>query len=155
VDKDQAPLTPSAASHHLFDSEQAPNPATTVNWSRKTRFDQDLLVIPVGSTFSFSDLDEIFHHVFALRAEFVRLGNYSRANRHVGVRQTGCGIGELPVCNPDIASAIVSDARIAYVYARPSGKFVLSNGANGQYNWWPPGTRPRFFRQEVEVHRQD
>src|SRR5580704_2223643 len=56
-----------------------PSPVTATMEQKDRRFIPELLVIPVGSTVSFPNLDPIFHNVFSLsKPKSFDLGNYSR-----------------------------------------------------------------------------
>src|SRR5687768_7242761 len=63
-----------------LESPQLPTEPITATIDQKNRrFDPDLLVVPVGSTVSFPNLDAIFHNVFSLSGpKSFDLGNYPR-----------------------------------------------------------------------------
>src|SRR5271154_4862019 len=72
----------------------APVPVTAAINQRGVHFDPDLLVVPVGSTVQFPNLDPIFHNVFSLSgARSFDLGYYPKGQsrtvkfEHPGVVQ--------------------------------------------------------------------
>jgi len=69
----------------------APPPETAVIEQRNSRFEPDLIAIPVGSTVQFPNDDPIFHNVFSLsRARQFDLGFYPRlASKSVTFNQPG------------------------------------------------------------------
>lgn len=69
----------------------APVPVTAEIEQRNTRFEPDLIVIPVGSTVKFPNFDPIFHNVFSLSsAQPFDLGFYAKSqSRSVKFNRAG------------------------------------------------------------------
>jgi plastocyanin len=115
-------------------SGPANSPVTVVLDQRNSRFDRDVLVIPVGSSVEFPNSDPIFHNVFSLsKAQPFDLGFYPqgqsrtvRFNR-AGVVQVYCHI------HANMYAAIVVTA--SPWYARPSadGSFAWTDVPAGHY----------------------
>jgi plastocyanin len=77
----------------------APAPVTVAIEQRNTRFEPDLIVVPVGSTVQFPNFDPIFHNVFSLSsAQPFDLGFYAKTQsrsvkfNRAGVVQVYCHI---------------------------------------------------------------
>ena len=115
-------------------SAPPPPPETATIEQRNSRFEPDLVVIPVGSTVEFPNSDPIFHNVFSLsRAQSFDLGYYPKSQSRAvkfprqGIVQVYCHI------HANMYAAIVVTA--SPWYARPSdtGAFCWSNVPGGHY----------------------
>ncbi len=72
-------------------TEAASSPVIATLEQRNKRFEPDLLVIPVGSTVNFPNLDPVFHNIFSLsRTQSFDLGYFSEGrSRSVKFPRTG------------------------------------------------------------------
>jgi plastocyanin len=111
----------------------APPESVTIE-QRKSRFEPDLVVIPVGSTVQFPNADPIFHNVFSLsRAQSFDLGYYpqslSRTVKflHEGVVQVYCHI------HSNMYAAIVVTGSPWYGRPSPDGTFSWTGIPAGRY----------------------
>jgi plastocyanin len=120
----------------LLEGEKAdPAPPRTVQIEqRNSRFEPDLVVIPVGSSVEFPNDDAIFHNVFSLSgAQPFDLGYYPKSQsrivkfNHAGIIQVYCHI------HANMYAAIVVTA--SPWYGRPSGDgtFAWTNIPSGHY----------------------
>jgi plastocyanin len=116
---------------------KAPAPAPSVNAvmrQRNRRIDPDMLVIPVGSTVDFPNLDPIFHNIFSLsRARSFDLGYYPEGRTRSitfsrpGIVQVYCHI------HPDMYGVIVVTAGPWFGKPAHDGTFSLSDVPPGSY----------------------
>jgi len=119
---------------------------------RNRQFVPETLVLPIGSTVSFPNLDPIFHNVFSLsKPRNFDLGNYPQ-NQTRTVTFTKPGIVFVNChLHPNMSAAIVITPNRWATKADSSGRFDLSD--------LPPGTYPitawhraaGFFHQTVHV----
>jgi plastocyanin len=112
----------------------APAPVTAVIEQRDTRFEPDLLVVPVGSTVQFPNFDPIFHNVFSLSAtQSFDLGFYPRTQTrsvkfsHPGVVQVYCHI------HSHMYAGIVVTASPFSTRPADDGSFSFANVPAGHY----------------------
>jgi len=98
------------------------------------RFVPELLVVPVGSTVSFPNLDPIFHNVFSLsKPKSFDLGNYPRNQTRVvtflkpGVEFVNCHL------HSNMSAAIVVTPNKWCVIADRNGQFNLPDVPAGTY----------------------
>jgi len=112
-------------------------PATAKMRQSGRRFDPDFVVVPVGSSVDFPNLDPIFHNIFSLsRSENFDLGYYSegRSRRvtfsHSGVVQVYChihpGMYGVIVVTPTAWSAIPGDDGSFGWTGIPPGEYRLA-----------------------------
>jgi plastocyanin len=116
------------------------------------RFVPDLLVIPVGTTVSFPNLDPIFHNIFSLsRSKSFDLGNYPQGDTrrvtftHPGVVAVYCHL------HPNMEASVVVTPNRWSTRAGGDGTFVLKKIPHGSYTvvaWHRAGG---IFRQKVDV----
>ena len=111
-----------------------PQPVTAVVEQRDTRFEPDLLVVPVGSTVQFPNFDPIFHNVFSLSAaQSFDLGFYARTQTrsvkfsHPGVVQVYCHI------HSHMYAGIVVTASPFSGRPADDGSFSFANVPAGHY----------------------
>jgi plastocyanin len=116
------------------------------------RFVPDTLVVPVGSTVSFPNLDPIFHNVFSLsKPKTFDLGNYPKDQTRTvtfpkpGIVFVNCHL------HPNMAAAIVVSPNQWSTKADPAGRFVLPGVPPGRYTIvaWHRGAG--FFRNSIQV----
>jgi plastocyanin len=154
IDKDQDPISYERGRVVIYiDSDKLPTQAVTAKLEQKNRrFEPDVLVIPVGSTVSFPNLDEIFHNVFSLsKPKSFDLGNYPKNQTRTvkfdkpGIVFVNCHL------HPNMASAIVVTPNRWSVRAEPSGKFVLPQVPTGKYKLVAWHKAAGYFSQDVDV----
>jgi plastocyanin len=110
-------------------------PVTAVIDQRNSRFDPDLVVIPVGSTVEFPNSDPIFHNVFSLsRAQSFDLGFYPRGQvrtvkfNRAGIVQVYCHI------HANMYASIVVTAGRWYSRPERDGSFFWNDVPAGRYH---------------------
>ena len=111
-----------------------PAPQTAVIEQRNSRFEPDLIVIPVGSTVQFPNQDPIFHNVFSLsRARQFDLGYYPQSKSksitfdQPGVVQVYCHL------HANMYAAIVVTGSPWAERLANTGDFVFHNIPAGHY----------------------
>ena len=109
-------------------------PVTVVLDQRDSHFDPDLIIIPVGSTVQFPNMDPIFHNVFSLsKAQAFDLGFYPQGQSRAvkfnrpGIVQVYCHI------HANMYAAIVVTASPWYGKPSADGSFSWSNVPAGHY----------------------
>ncbi len=116
------------------------------------RFMPDLVVVPVGSTVSFPNMDPIFHNIYSLsKPKTFDLGSYDKGEtRKVmfpkpGIVDVYCHL------HPNMAATIVVTPN--HWYARPdrSGQFRIPNLPPGQYTVVAWHKAAGFFRKTIVV----
>jgi plastocyanin len=112
----------------------APAPVTVEIEQRNTRFEPDLVVIPVGSTVHFPNFDPIFHNVFSLSsAQPFDLGYYARSQsrsvkfNRAGIVQIYCHI------HSRMYAGIVVTASPFSAKPAADGSFCFSGVPAGHY----------------------
>jgi len=127
-------------------------PSTGTMDQKDRQFVPDMLVLPVGSTASFPNLDPIFHNVFSLSkpAEF-DLGNYSKDHTRVvkfskpGIVFVNCHL------HSNMGAVIVITPNSWNTRAAGDGQFTLENVPPGSYTAVAWHKAAGFFRQPVTV----
>lgn len=116
------------------------------------RFLPDTLVVPVGSTVSFPNLDPIFHNVFSLsKPKSFDLGNYPQhATRTVtfskpGIVHVHCHL------HPNMAATIMITPNQWATRSSPEGEFVLEDVPPGTHTVVAWHKSAGYFRQTVNV----
>jgi plastocyanin len=115
----------------------APEPAPAVKAEMRQRnqhLDPDLLVVPVGSTVDFPNLDPIFHNIFSLsRTQSFDLGYYAEGRSrsisfpHAGIVQVYCHV------HPNMHAVIIIAASRWFGKPASDGAFSWSNVPAGNY----------------------
>lgn len=109
-------------------------PQTVQIEQRNSRFEPDLVVIPVGSTVEFPNEDPIFHNVFSLSgAQPFDLGYYPRSHsRSVKFNRSGIIQVYCHIHSNMYAAIVVTDSPW---YGKPSadGSFSFANVPAGHY----------------------
>jgi len=116
------------------------------------RFAPDLLVVPVGATVSFPNMDPIFHNIFSLsKAKEFDLGSYDKGDSR-SVTFTKPGIVYV-YCHlhPNMEGAIVVAPSRYYAQADASGHFRLPPVPPGEYTVVAWHKAAGFFRKQVTV----
>jgi len=116
------------------------------------RFVPELLVVPVGSTVSFPNLDQIFHNVFSLsKPKSFDLGNYPKDQTRTvtftkpGVEFVNCHL------HPNMSAAIVVTPNKWRATADRAGHFVLRDVPAGPYTVVAWHKAVGYFKQVVKV----
>jgi plastocyanin len=111
-----------------------PPPQTATIEQRNSRFEPDLIIVPVGSTVQFPNADPIFHNVFSLsKAHPFDLGFYPKSQSrpvtfdHAGVVQVYCHL------HADMYGAIVVTGSPWYGKPSSDGGFSFHNLPAGHY----------------------
>jgi len=127
-------------------------PAAGVMEQKDRRFTPDLLVLPVGSTVSFPNLDPIFHNVFSLsKPKEFDLGNYPKGHTRTvtfskpGVVFVNCHL------HANMAAVIVITPNQWNTRADETGNFRLADVPPGAYTIVAWHKAAGFFRQQVTV----
>jgi plastocyanin len=112
----------------------APAPQTAVIEQKNSRFEPDLINIPVGSTVQFPNSDPIFHNVFSLsKARRFDLGFYPQAkSKSVTFDQPGVVQIYCHIHASMYAAIVVTDSPWAEHLAT-TGDFVFHNMPAGHY----------------------
>jgi plastocyanin len=110
--------------------------AVTKTMKQENRtFVPDLIVVPVGSSLAFPNLDPVFHNVFSLsKAKSFDLGNYSKGQTRT-VRFTKPGI-VLVNCriHANMGAAIVVTPNGFYAAPDAEGRFSIAGVPAGEYS---------------------
>jgi len=116
------------------------------------RFSPDLVVIPVGSSISFANLDPIFHNVFSLsKARSFDLGNYPKdESRTVLFPKAGIVFVDCHL-HANMSAVIVVTPNRWSTTADASGRFVLPNVPPGTYTVVAWHRAAGFFRKTVRT----
>ena len=127
-------------------------PITATMEQKERRFIPELLVIPVGSTVSFPNLDPIFHNVFSLsKAKSFDLGNYAKDHTRTvtfskpGVEFVNCHL------HSNMSAAIVVAPNQWCATADRAGNFILRDVPAGPYTIVAWHKAAGSFRQTVVV----
>jgi plastocyanin len=98
------------------------------------QFSPDMVVVPVGSTVSFPNLDAIFHNIFSLsKPRSFDLGNYPKGETRTvtfpvpGIVYVYCHL------HPNMSATIVVSPTSWAVRANADGGFLLPNVPPGKY----------------------
>ncbi|HEY1340055.1 MAG TPA: carboxypeptidase regulatory-like domain-containing protein [Bryobacteraceae bacterium] len=116
------------------------------------QFVPETLVVPVGSTVSFPNLDPIFHNVFSLsKARSFDLGNYPKDHTRTvtftkpGIVFVNCHL------HPNMAAAIVITPNDWGVKSDSAGRFSFSDLPPGTYTITAWHRAAGFFHQTIRV----
>jgi plastocyanin len=116
------------------------------------RFSPDLLVLPVGSTVSFPNMDPIFHNIFSLsKAKSFDLGSYDKGKtREVvfprpGVVDVYCHL------HPNMAATIVVTPNRWFARSDKSGQYRIADVPPGKYTLVAWHKSAGFFRKSIVV----
>ena len=118
------------------------------------RFSPDLLVVPVGSTVSFPNMDPIFHNIYSLsKPKTFDLGSYDKGETRK-VQFSKPGIVEI-YCHlhPNMAATVFVTPNHWYARPDPSGQFRIPNVPPGRYTIVAWHRAAGFFRQPLVVER--
>lgn len=139
---------------------EGPSPASTAPGSPAVftieqlnrRFSPDLLVLPVGSTVSFPNMDPIFHNIFSLsKAKSFDLGSYDKGKtREVvfprpGVVDIYCHL------HPNMAATVVVTPNRWFARSDKSGQYRIEDVPPGKYTLVAWHKSAGFFRKSIVV----
>jgi plastocyanin len=116
------------------------------------RFQPDLLVVPIGSTVSFPNMDPIFHNIYSLsKPKSFDLGSYDKGDtRKVTFPKPGI-VDIYCHLHPNMAATIVVTPNRWYARPDRSGKFLIPNVPPGQYTVVAWHKSAGFFRKPITV----
>jgi plastocyanin len=116
------------------------------------RFMPDLVVVPVGSTVTFPNMDPIFHNIYSLsQPKSFDLGNYDRGQtRKVTFPKPGI-VDIYCHLHPNMQATVVVTPN--HWFARPdrSGQYRIANVPPGQYTLVAWHKTAGFFRKTIVV----
>jgi plastocyanin len=152
-DKDRDPLAFERSHVVIYLEGYLPSDTLTAELNQQDRrFSPDLVVIPVGSSVSFANLDPIFHNVFSFsKAKSFDLGNYPKDHTRVvtfpkaGIVFVDCHL------HPSMSAVIVVTPNRWSTKADASGHFVLPEVPPGTYTIVAWHRAAGFFRKTVHV----
>ena len=116
------------------------------------RFTPDMVVVPVGSTVSFPNMDPIFHNIYSLsKPKTFDLGSYDKGQTR-SVRFPKPGIVDV-YCHlhPNMAATVVVTPNRWYARPDRSGQFRIHGVPPGQYTVVAWHKSAGFFRKTVVV----
>ena len=127
-------------------------PITATVEQKGRQFLPDLLVLPVGSTVSFPNLDPIFHNVFSLsKPKEFDLGNYPKDHtRTVTFAKSGVVFVNCHL-HSNMSAVIVITPNQWNTRSDATGHFRLCDVPPGNYTVVAWHKAAGFFRQEVSV----
>jgi plastocyanin len=133
LDREADPLSFERSRVVIYVEGQLPSKPVAATLEQKNRrFLPDTLVVPVGSTVSFPNLDPIFHNVFSLsRPSRFDLGNYPKGQTRAvafskpGVVFVGCHL------HPNMGATIVVSPNRWCTKSDPAGRFTLRDAPPG------------------------
>jgi len=127
--------------------------ATTASMQQvNRRFDPDIVVIPMGSSVTFPNMDPIFHNVFSLsKPRSFDLGNYAKGNTRTvafpvpGIVYVNCRL------HPNMAGVIVVTPNRWYANAGRDGQYVLHDLPPGSYTVVAWHKTTGVVRKQIQV----
>lgn len=116
------------------------------------RFSPDLVVVPVGSTVSFPNMDPIFHNIYSLsKPKTFDLGSYDRGQtRKVQFPKPGI-VSVYCHLHPNMAATIVVTPNRWYARTDRTGQYRIDNVPPGQYTIVAWHKTAGFFRKTIVV----
>jgi plastocyanin len=134
------------------DGQLPTKPATALIEQKNRRFVPETLVVPIGSTVSFPNLDPIFHNVFSLsKVKSFDLGNYAR-NQTRSVSFTKPGIVFVHChLHPNMAAAIVVSPNAWSTQPDGVGRYELADVPAGKHKVIAWHKAAGFFEQTIDV----
>jgi len=128
------------------------SPITATLEQKNRRFVPETLVVPVGSTVSFPNLDPVFHNVFSLsKPKSFDLGNYAKDHsRTVTFPKPGIVFVHCHL-HPNMAAAIIVSPNQWSTKADAAGRFAISGAPSGSYTIVAWHKSAGFFRQAVHL----
>jgi plastocyanin len=116
------------------------------------RFLPDLVVVPVGSTVSFPNMDPIFHNIFSLsRPKTFDLGTYDKGEtRKVQFPKPGI-VDVYCHLHPNMAATIVVTPNRWYAQPDRSGQYQIPDVPPGLYTLVAWHKTAGFFRKQIVI----
>ena len=116
------------------------------------RFLPDLLVVPIGSTVSFPNMDPIFHNIYSLsKPKSFDLGSYDKGEtRKVTFQKAGI-VDVYCHLHPNMAATILVTPNRWYTRPERSGQFRIPSVPPGQYTIVAWHKSAGFFRKNITV----
>jgi plastocyanin len=116
------------------------------------RFMPDLVVVPVGSTVSFPNMDPIFHNIYSLsKPKAFDLGSYDKGEtRKVTFPKPGI-VDVYCHLHPNMAATIVVTPNRWYARPDRTGQYRIANVPPGQYTVVAWHKAAGFFRKTIVV----
>lgn len=116
------------------------------------RFSPDLVVIPVGSTVVFPNMDPIFHNVFSLsKAKSFDLGSFDKGDSRTvvfpkpGIVEVFCHL------HPNMAGTIVVTPNRLYARPDATGLYNIPDVPPGQYTVVAWHKTAGFFKKQITI----
>ena len=116
------------------------------------RFDPEIVVVPVGSSVDFPNMDPIFHNVFSFsKPRSFDLGNYPKGDSRTvsfpapGIVYVNCRL------HPNMAGVIVVAPNQWYARAERDGRFILHDLPPGTYTVVAWHKETGIIRKTVQV----
>jgi plastocyanin len=139
---------------------EGPSPAGA-NASRPTvfkieqlnrRFSPDLLVVPVGSTVSFPNMDPVFHNIFSLsKPKAFDLGSYDKGETREVLFPKPGAVEVYCHLHPNMAGTIIVTPNQWYAKADRSGLYRIQDVPPGEYTVVAWHKSAGFFRKSILV----
>lgn len=116
------------------------------------RFSPDLVVVPVGSTVSFPNMDPIFHNIYSLsKPKEFDLGSYDKGEtRKVQFPKPGI-VDVYCHLHPNMAATIVVTPNRWYAKSDREGQYRIPDVPPGQYTIVAWHKSAGFFRKTIVV----
>jgi plastocyanin len=116
------------------------------------RFMPQLVVVPVGSTVSFPNMDPIFHNIYSLsKPKSFDLGSYDKGEtRRVTFPKPGI-VNIYCHLHPNMSATIVVTPNRWYARPDRSGQYRIQNVPPGQYTLVAWHQSAGFFRKTIRV----
>src|SRR6201996_6580304 len=133
-------------------SADAPAPVTAQIQQEDRRFVPDMVVVPVGSTVSFPNMDPIFHNIYSLsKPKSFDLGSYDKGETRK-VTFPKPGIVEI-YCHlhPNMAATVLVTPNRWYARPDRAGQYRIPNVPPGQYTVVAWHKSAGFFRKTITV----
>jgi hypothetical protein len=127
-------------------------PTTLTMLQVNRRFSPDLVVIPVGSTVSFPNMDPIFHNIFSLsKPKTFDLGSYNQGESRSVVFSKPGVVSVYCHLHPNMEGTIVVTPTRWYAQPDRSGQFRIQDVPSGQYTIVAWHKAAGFFRKSILV----
>lgn len=134
-------------------AEPKPEPAEQVEQLDR-RFVPDLVVVPVGSTVSFPNMDPIFHNIYSLsRAKTFDLGSYDKGETRrvifpkAGIVEVYCHL------HPNMAATVVVTPNRWYARPDRAGHYRIADVPPGKYTVVAWHKSAGFYRKSIVVEQ--
>lgn len=143
--------SPAGSESHNFQSQPSQVQQPQIQQIDR-RFLPDLLVVPVGSTVSFPNMDPIFHNIYSLsKPKSFDLGSYDKGEtRKVTFQKAGI-VDVYCHLHPNMAATILVTPNRWYTRPDRSGQFRIPDVSPGQYTIVAWHKSAGFFRKNITV----